>query len=383
MINVIKREKYTIIFLLLISIIILIPLITKNHIYNNITGYDQPRSDFRDFTTMISGWMNGNEVRNDLYLARMITGYPMGVISNATGINIDTICIIFYFLSLIIITVAMYLIVSRLFGVGCGIFSIAASVFCSTGILAMFKYGMNASILNMYLVLPLAIIMTTKWFDQKKIVYLVLALFFFGFFSLFHLTSLYLPYAIGMSIFTFLTYWIIKKKNMLRMIIFLLCILSINIIISHFAFPGETALNNMAINNISSTTSIEEAHYLSNTPLTITFFIFNYLSISVLGLLILLVILLPKYWKEIVVKEDGKMLLMLLSGFAIVLGAGTFLPLSPEPVRTATDFATILSLVVAIVLYQITKQKNLKVIKIVSCLLVLLGIVPNLIEWIK
>ena len=384
-----KLLKY--LTLLIYSAIIMIPYLTKNHIYNNIIGYNEPRSDFRDYTALIGTWANGETIINTLYPARIIVGYPMMLINKFSGINMDILYITFYFLGLVATGIAIFFIVSNICNEKAGWLALLISIFCTTGILAMFSYGMIMSILNVYVFLLTAILLAIKWLVNNKKRYLVLSLITFGIFSLFHLTSLYLPYLIGTIMLVVAIVWLVKRVNVTRPIILLLVVMGLNLIISHYSFPQGTDLNKMILTNITVVTSevvtngatpIENIIHVSHSPLGITFFIFNYLSVATIGLATLAIIGLIKYRKSISLGKETKLFLIVLASLALILGIGTFSPLAPEPIRAATDFATVLAITIAIGLTLVLKRSPMWY-KGIAFMVLALGITNNLTTWIR
>lgn len=208
----------------------MIPLITKNHIYTGIVGYDQPRSDFRDYVDLIKEWAGGNYLGQQLYPARQIIGYPIAWLHNLTGISIDAIYITFCFLALAGTGLIIYYIFNKY---NAGIYALVIAVFCSTGILAMFSYGMIINIINMYAILLSAIYLGLQWLENRRHLLLIGSLALFGLFSAFHPTSLYLPYMAITIVGIILTLKVFKRNIRIDMPIkFISLITAINILVT-------------------------------------------------------------------------------------------------------------------------------------------------------
>jgi hypothetical protein len=324
-------------------------------------------------------WANGNNISDSLYPARQIIGYPLAYLHNITGISLDMLYIVFCFVSLALTGYVLYKIFSK-FNVGKEAFVL--SVCCSTGILSMFSYGMVASILNMYVFMVGSIYFLIEWITKSKKKHLAIGLLLFGIFSIFHLTSLYAPYAIVILIVVTLLSKLFNKSVSIKKPLIVLALLTgmlvLNVILALAVFTPS--IQGMAFNNIVSFITGNSSMYLSNTPLSINFFVLRYLSIATIGVLIISLITLFLYRKKTVFSKEWCLYIIALTSFAVPLCVGTFFPVSPEPVRTAVDFATVTALITAL-LFSIVKKESL--VKVTSYAFMGYGLLGSFITWVK
>lgn len=364
------------------SIIILSPLLTKGSIYKHIVGYDQPRSDFGDYTALVNKLANGGQVQDWLYPARAILAYPLNWLNKATGINIDTMYIWFCFLGLLATSFVIYKVIMHFTGRQSAWLAVLIGIFCSTGILAMFRFGMIMSIINVYIFLLSAVVFGVSWLTDKKKWQLICCIVSIILFSSFHLTALYFPYIALFLIAITLAIGITKKVKVTSPVLLLSGLLLINLITSYFSFPDSMViLNGMAGKNTASVLTNGSSVYLSNSPLSLLFFSLNYLSISTFGLAILAAVGIVKY--NIITSKKLQVFLVTLLGIAIVLGIGTFAPFSPEPVRTATDFASILAIIIAIMIGLLMNRKGRIWLKVPVAMLIAIGVITNISIWLS
>ena len=399
-------KKYWKELLLLIgyTVLVMIPLITKSQIYNHIVGYDQPRSDFRDYTALVSSWINGEPVSFSLYNARTILAYPIIAINKITEANVDSIYITICFVLLVLTGIVIYYTIRELVNKESGFLSIAIAIFCTTGILGMFYFGMICSIVNMYIFLLFGILAAIKWLTKGKIIWLVGSILSVAIFSLFHTTAIYFPYFAAIIFVLIIACKLINKKESIwKPIILLVILLVVNTSVSFTALPNTILLNKYVAENAevaaskiiitktpTETTNETEKpikpensfNYLSNSPLSLTHFILYYLSISTVGIMIVTIFFLTKCKENIKLRQETKYLLIILSGIVLALSIGTFTPIAIEPVRSATDLATILALITATMAGIMIINAKSKIPKVAISLLLSIGLITNIIPWV-
>lgn len=369
---------------LVIIVIALLPLLTKGTVYNHITGYDQPRSDFRDYTAEIQTWIDGEPIVNEAYYSRVILGYPIMLLSKYTGIEVDRIYITVCFLSLILAGFTLFWMMRTLIDKQSAWMSIILSIMCSTGVLAMFYFGMISNIINMYVILPVCIVFSIKWYETRKKRYALISIFAMALFSLFHTTALYIPYTVAVIIVMLSILVVMKKKVGIDKIALLMLILFItNLVITYTLLPSASALNEMAFDNAKSITTGGETQQLYHSAMPIGQFIIEYLTIPVIGILAVITVVFVKARKNIEIGKTTKYLLVILGGFAITLLAGAFLGISPEPVRTSADLATIMAIIVAVLAGVAFKNNKSVYLRALCYLLMAVGITNNLTYWIR
>ncbi len=360
----------------------LVPLVTKNHIYTGIIADNQAHSDFRTFVGKISDYAEGKPVVV-LYPAEIIIGKSLAVVGGVTRIDYKILYIVFIFLSLIIAGFVIYKVGSGIFGGKAGWFALLVTMLCTTSILGLFSYGVIANILNMYVFLLLAVYFAVKWLDGGRYCYAILSIVGFGFFSVFHVTGLYLLYMLAFAVVLLLILKIVKKGVSIRKPLVLIVVLAtLGIIATIYTFDfswAKAPLNNIILMITQAGISQMQLQY---TPLSAGNYFANFLGWITSALAVITGVFAFISRSSIKFINREKYLLLILGCMLIPLYVGTFTVLSPDSVRAALDCSSLSAFTIALLFSKVSQVKN-DVLELGGYALIGVGSLITLVSWIK
>lgn len=376
------KKYYHYILWLACTVIVLIPLITKNHIYIMITQTPGRTMDFINYVVIVETITNGDIPYPIIHPAQLYFGKFLALIVNTFSVDTINLVIIFYFVLLFLTIVVIYLIVSNVTNKHNGWIAVGLIVLCTTGIMGLFTYGIVFNIVNIYIFLLSAILFASKWLSVGKWYNLVFSLAFLALYSVSHLTSLYAPYSLLVIIGGIGLIKVIKRGSVSikKPLVLWSLAVAVNIGLSYIAFPIHLPLmNNITANNAAAIAGFGSVSQLGQMPLTIGYFISDLLSLTTTTILILVIAAAWKYRKQIKYSKQTKYMLAILGGFIVALGIGSFTVLSPEPMRTGIDMATLLAITIAIML------GSMKVYWVNCASVMLIGIysIITIISWVR
>lgn len=348
---------------LVCAVVVFIPLLTKNHIVQTIMYEPEKVSDFRQYVVMVDLMASGDTPWT-LYPAQLYFGKFLAFIVNTFNVDTANLVMWFYFVLLFATIVAIYFVISKTTDKHNAWLGLGLSIFCTTGILGLYAYGVIFSVVNVYIWLLLAIYLAAKWLSGGRWYYFVLCIAFSLLYTVSHLTAFYAPYAMLVILGIMVLVKCIKRKSFsIRKPIMLWSIIfASNIWLTYKIFPIYMVFMNKVVNNniasvVSDNTStsvvvegIPREYSVIYDPIAFSNFVMNFLSIATTVILTLVIFSVWKFRKEIVYSTQTKYMVAILGGFIIALGIGAFTVLAPDPVRAGIDMATLLAITIAIVL---------------------------------
>jgi len=348
-------------------VLFIMPIFLQNEIVQTI----EKSSDMKSHLRVIEAINNGEEIAV-LYYGQVILAYIMKPIADSE--HIAKFYLWFNFAVLIASAFSIYYVTKKLTGKEAALLVIPLAFFCTTGIFALFKYGVIFNIINMYIILPFAIYFAVKWIDDKKWQYSIPAVMLFALFCSLHYTALYLPYAIGCSLAIYAIYAIAKHKWGIIMkyivpcgvgLVALKILLSINFLGIAGNLPDSTYQLLPIVNFMSLLLLVDHA------------------SIVIAIILFLLVCFFRITYRSVLKADKRTMILyIILAGFIVSLFGGLITLATPDFNRIAIDLATMMAIAVACILGGIIRQgKNHAFSKVVVIMLAL-GSVPSIITWV-
>ena len=328
-----------------------------------------------DFNRHANAKVDGEEM---LYLGEWLLAL---VVANATKV-LDTSLSSFYlwanYIILFGIGTVLCLVISNTVNKKAGLLTIPIAMFCTQSLLKLFAWGTIFSIANMFLVLPLTLLFLAKWLTQKKVIYALLSLVSLIVFSLFHPSSLYLPFALGIFLAGFALYKTIKKQQKEAIVTYSTggAVLSL-----HFALVFSSpilfgGLTDGVTSRLLAT--IQNGLQMTLSPIE---FLYIYLSPATLGIACVAIAGLLQYRREIIVKEETKLSLLMFISFMPALAIGTFTNLAFEMSRHAADLSTVVAIVTACLAGIVLTSHKSKLLTIVIIGIVSIGTVPTLATW--
>ncbi len=370
MVNKIKRFAYHICIIIGI-IIIFMPLFLKNGTYDKLVT----TPDTITHSAIIEAFTNGNQPYI-LYPAQRIFGKVLGTLNKVLHLEPAVLFVAFMMLVVVCVGLSFYCLLSHIKGISKAWIALLVVMFCNLSIFALINYGIVYSVINMYIILPLAILSIVKWLSVKKWYYLVSAVILFSIFSYLHPTGIYLRYSIIIMVIGLIIYKLVawKKVRLTWSIAIIIGLLGINIIFYKYIVKAITILDNNTV-NMSFNGMGFLPYFLKDTLTPIT-----------IGLGILALIGIIKYCKQLAMSKEVKYLLWILCSFAIALLGGAVLGLG-VPDRLWVDSATFVALIIGILLTQIIakeiENKKITWLSFTSYALVSVGTSSTLITWLN
>ena len=368
-----KNKIIYIVLGLIILSLLFTPLITDNGIVQGI-------KNSTDMKAHIEAVQSDNP--HYLYYGQAILRFIMKPFAHSE--YLETLYIWFNFLVLALIVLVMTSIAYKVSGKYSSYIIVFMMLWCSTGILALFKYGVIFNIINMYLILPMIIYLIVNWFQSKKLWQIILAVALIIFCSIIHYTGLYIAYAVMLAMIGYLIYsfWKHKKGNILKIVVLSVIVVTVNIGLSmvfiHRApelestiFAEKPAIVSGVIENDSYNTEqvLTEKIYSKVTILA------KYASLAVAAILLISTLL----WSA---SGIGTGYLYIMGCFCVALLGGYCLEVIADYNRLALDAASMLSIFAALAIGAVMKVRNSWKFNSIVYILVAISAVPNIIKWI-
>ena len=187
-------NRLAIAYLIIMPIVLLIPLFMHNDIVKTI----EVSSDMRAHIGVIQGT---NE--NISYFGQKIVKYIFSPIANSE--NIKTYYLLFNFVVLIGVFYNIFFVFKSIIGLHGAYIASFSSLFLSSNILGLFKFGVIFNIINVYIIFPLALYHLIRWFTDGKLHHGIVSLLLFCLFSVFHYSGYYiLPFAVAWILIWFI-----------------------------------------------------------------------------------------------------------------------------------------------------------------------------------
>lgn len=361
------------------------PLLTKNHIYTKIIS----GGDFASHLRAITAVANGDSPAYVPYLGESIFARVLGWISLLFHIEPTTVFWGFLIISILAIGFSMFNFGKLLGGTSTAWLALLITMLCTTTILEYYSGAIIYSVINMFLILPWAIMAISYWYAYKKKVYLICGLASFALFSGFHLTSLYLPYWAA-AFLAALTVWGLIKKNIwdqiLKASLLIITILGINLIITQLSFKPTTLsfLNDGGGERLTIAINRLNWNYLTLAWDYIYYTIMRYIKLATFIIGFFSLPLLLYYRKKVFLNLETQITLFALTIIGGVLLVGAVLKFSPNPDRQQLDSAGIIAMIVAILLGQLLKIEftGRKLLAFISVGIIVAGSFSTIQNWL-
>lgn len=372
-----RRIVYVILLVIMVAVLIM-PMLTHNSIVKLI----EDSSDMDTHLRVINGELNIAR-----YYGAIILGYILNLIihSDVSG----TAYLWFNFVALVAVALGLIYITRQLVNKEAAMLIIPVALFCTTGILALFQYGVIFNIINMYLILPFALYFTVRWFVGGKYWNAIVAIALVALFSVTHYTALYLPYAIGLAIVLSGVYVVVvkKSKHLKKIIPFGAVIIILNLGLSFMFLRNAGALHRQAIPFLLR---IPETIYVEVSSLVLTSFeigigsvLLMHLSLVTISILAISAIGLFLLRKDVVLSQGSKIFLFILGCFIVVMSCGLIVSGIAGTNRLAIDLATVIAIFTACIAGIVLKTRSYGWSSMLFVAIVTFGVVPNIVEWVR
>lgn len=351
-------------------LIVMMPLIMHNDVLTSILD----STDYSTHTDAIRQYSETGQISEELYIGQRIMAVLLSPWADSE--NLDNIYLGVSFAVLVLMVITLYAVVNKLAGKTSALLVLPMVLFCTPSIISLFKYGVIFSIINMYIILPLAISASVIWIKDSKWWWYLDAIVLFGIFSVFHFTSMYLAWSLGIAIVAYSIYCIVKKQKDYIMNVLLLGIpaIVINLVLSSMLLDSNVA-------EVAGYSLSFDVHNILSMFQVITSHLYLVPIFLICGIF---VVWLPKYGMKSMGIERNILLVVLLS-FVIALCGGIMLEVTKNIIyinRMATDLAVLLTISVACVIGYIMDTKQSKALKYAVFIIVAAGSIPIITHWI-
>jgi len=366
-----KSKKLIYIGIFVVGVILLlVPLITKNHIYQGVAlGGDT----MKFFIPMINSASDGNSMLSlsqyGGYLGLWIAMWVLGAMNKVIHINPQ---ILFYLYSICVLmgaSITLYYLGKFVAGVRGGWIVMVMVMLCCTSILTLYSVACTINIINIYIVLPWTIILLAKWFRQHNWHWLVFSLISLAVFVVLHPTGAYLPLAIIVLIIG-LGMWRMFTKRLLpwRYIWIAIAVLVGSLCATWHNIIGISSIANSFVDTYSFYLLKALRFYFVPVP-------------TIIG--ILTAVAWWKHRKNISFDMMTKIVLVAFGCLEVGLIGVSLLRMTVLSERQVVDAAGILAIMIAIVLGRLIMEKDLYQLKVSSYALMALGGVVTVHGWIN
>lgn len=359
---------YAIAFACLVVILIM-PMITHNAIVQTI----EASSDMRIHLAMITGQQAETSYFGQTIVRALLSEFD----------NVSQAYLWFNFIALIGVAGTMFYVTRELISREASYFVIPFALFGATGILALFQYGVIFNIINMYIVLPFAVLFTIRWLTGGKLYNAGIGLVLFALFSVGHYTALYLPYFIYVAVGGYIIYAIVKKKafTLKKVIPYGGVALGLNLFLSKMFLRPSNELIGMEVND-SFVAGTDVGMVIKNGIQTLPI-VFQHISLVLIPIVIALVIWVIRKRNNLEIAQSAKILLCMVAGAVIALGGGLFLHIISNYSRLAIDMTTLTAVLLAGLVGIFLEYRQSKFMTGLVTFLAVVVSVPNVITWVR
>ena len=367
--NWIKEHKVTVFVIILFVGIVLSPLVLHNQTYPMVSGDTEHHID------NIFQMQNGENVY--LYAGELIIGKIVILIDKVTDKGLMDSFLFINYLALAGIVLTLVLVAGKLVNKKAGLLVIPVALFCTQSILKLFAWGTIFSIINMYIILPIALFMLVRWFIKKQKMYLIASFVMFGLFGAFHPTAIYVPLAFAIF---FPAYMFVKRNDGRRELLKIgalgVGIITIVLVSAYFAQPVITGIVSHSV-AIVTTGSSDVAYPV----ITFMNFIFSFVTMATLGILIISIAGIIQYRKEMKMTNGTQTFLWIIACFIPPMAIMAFTEVMVAPARSCADMSTMIAIIAACLAGILLTHKKSMMLTGIILLLVGIGMVPTLATW--
>lgn len=367
--------KHRLVYIAIIVIaiaIMLVPLFTKNHIYQGVAlGGDTKNTFIPLINLAMSGESLLNMVETTFYPGLGITMWALGNVNKLLNMNPELLFYLYSALILFIAGITLYYLGKFAGGKRVGWLVLVMGMLCSTTILALFSWACIVNIINVYILFLWGVALVARWDKYRKWYYLLSGMVLLITFSLLHPTGVYLPLSIIVALCGLIVWATIKEKNIQwRYIIIggLLFVVSI--------YPALFNINRISLNPSLETTSIGYGDYF------IQFLRLFFAPIpTVIAILVGVAYLRNR--RSIQLSRQMKFMLLVLASLLVVLDGAAILRVTSMLERQILDASAIFTIIVALLLSQLIKNKELEWLRVSSYALISLGSLVTIMAWVR
>ncbi len=375
------KRLYLLLAVVLFVVILIMPMILQNDIVQTI----KVSSDMATHLSIVKG----DGIITPMYFGQILLSWLLKPFASSD--SLPTIYLWLNFAVLIAVAGSLYYIVGNLVNRWASYLVVPCAMFASTGIIALFKYGVIFDIINMGIIMPFAVYFLIRWLSNKTWWYAIPSVVLFALFSMFHYTGLYLPYAVGGFLVLYVVHGLFKHRwdKWKLAVSFGVFIVAINLMLWRvFAGNAISPISDYAqpllpISDYAQPLSSPEVARSFSLFLSALWLIPVHLSIIITLALVVGIVVWYMYRREVKVSTQTGLFMAILLSFTIVLVGGLFLMVTPDYNRLALDLASILVVITACLWGIIAERLRSNTLNVGMALFIIIAIVPNLIAWLS
>lgn len=364
---------YIIIFIVSL-VLLLVPLLTKNHIYEGVAlGGDTARV----FVPFIVSATEGSSlpevisqgVAGGLALGITVVMWCLGVVNRVFQISPEILFYLYSTVALLGVGISLYYLGKLIDNKRTGWIVVVMSLLCGTSILTLYSVACILNIINLYIVFIWSIIFIVKWITGKEWYWLIAGILSSLLFIILHQTGIYLPLTIFVAVIGWVV-WRIYKKRQFKWwwVASALFILSVGLYISWGSIASVSPVNNNYLDPYSF--YIVKAIRLFFVPVP-----------TIIGILVGIA-----WWrhrKDIGWESPVLITLFILGSLLSVLVVASILRITVVAERQVVDATGILSIIIAIILGRLISEKGLYWLKFTAYSLMAMGSAVTILMWVR
>lgn len=385
----INKPTWIIIFVCLGLLLVSIPFLTHNHIYQSVAL----GGDTKIFIQFMNDATNGASVLELLdraiYPGEALTLWGLGIINKVINVNSQDLFFAYSLLVLIMASVSLYFLGRFVGGNRTGWLVVIMGLLCTTSVLGLYSYACLVNIINVYIILIWAIILMGYWYIKRKIIYMIFGVGLIGLFSYLHPTAFYIPFmAVVLIVMLRILAWKkkIEKKEYYQYLGVIAIILGVNLGIS-LATQGDKLLEFWQLGSpaMASSILIGNSNVIQNYSTLgerLSSFFIQYLTpiTMILGGLVIAGL----YFARRTFNANKRLIyiLVVLGSLAVVLIGGSIIGTVGLPERLMIDATTMLAVIIAVLFGKLIEDDKNNWLKISGYTVAGFGGVFALVGWV-
>ena len=357
--------------------LLLVPLVTKNHIYNSVTMAPDATNTFMPIINeVVNGASFSYLAEKTPYLGLTITLWCLSMLVKVLQVSPHTLFMIYALVTLFGVGITFYCLGKLLGGKRTGCLVVVFALLCNTSILGLFAYALIFNIINVYIIFLWAVIAGIKWQEKHHWYWLALSCTMLLLFITMHPTGVYLFCALLVAGVSFVVWHLCRYRKInwlyvgIGLVATALVVGLASGVIELMAWRIPIELMAWRINDWG-----EYRQYLVAS----LYFILQPVP-TVIWILTLVGFL--RYRKTLEWSRSVKLVIAILGSIVAVLLGASFLWVIEYTDRLMVDAGAMLSIIVAIVLGQLIKRDELKWLKVSSYALFSLAGLMTLQRWV-
>lgn len=192
-----KTKLINIGFIVAALVILLIPLIKHNGIYESVTLSPDMINSFKPAMYRVAGGMPFDKfIHTSPYLGHALTMWVLGKIVHISNAQPEYVYMVYSLIVLFCAGITLYYLGKMVGGARVGWLVLVFALLCNTSILGLFSYACIFNIINVYILFLWAVIFVIKWRESKQYYWLLLSFLLLSLFAVLHPSGMYLPSAV-------------------------------------------------------------------------------------------------------------------------------------------------------------------------------------------